>query len=120
MANFGGRIIFNFGGTAIPPVEGSIELDPTAVESEAQANQDGSIAYMVKPKVPGAELRLRDAARYDWQALLMRTGDVTIDETDNNVTHFFTGARLVGNPKINRSTGEVTGLRVAGGQYKRR
>ena len=115
---FGGRITFNFAGTYIPPSEGEFVLDPALYTKESKTNQDGSQAIMLKPKQPGCEVKLRNVKGFDWQAVMTLTGNVTIIEQDNGVTHLFTNTTLVGEPKINLVTGEVDGLKVEGGTYQ--
>jgi hypothetical protein len=53
---------------------------------------------------------------------LMRSNrfNITIDEDSNEVTHYFTRAFLVGDPQINRVTGEVTGISIAAEAYNRK
>jgi hypothetical protein len=115
---FGGRVTFDFAGTKIPPSDGDFVLDPSLYDVESKANYDGSAAFMLKPKLPGCELRLRNVG-VDWQAILLQIGNITIVEQDNGRTHLFTGARLTGTAKVNISTGEVDGLRVEGGRYQK-
>jgi hypothetical protein len=116
---FGGRITFNFGGQYIPPSEGEFVIDPALYEVEAKANQDGSMARIMKPKLPGIEIKLRNAAGIDWQAIMLTIGNATVTEQDNGRIHLFTGGMLTGTPKINLVTGEVDGLRVEGGSYQK-
>lgn len=116
---FGGRITFEFDGLRIPPCDGDITLDPSTREVDARANQDGSAAYSMKPKLPNAKIKLRHANGIDWAALMLRSGNVTIKEEDNGRTHLFTKTRLTGKPDINLTTGEVDGLQVEGGKYTR-
>jgi hypothetical protein len=115
---FGGRISFQFGPTVIPPADGEIVLDPSLYEVSSKTNQDGTASYELKPKQPGADIKLRNVGDVDWQAILLQTGNVTITEETNGRTHLFTGTRLVGSAKVNLSTGEVDGLRVEGGAYQ--
>lgn len=116
---FGGRVTFQFAGQTIPPSDGEFVLDPALYEVEEKANYDGSAAFMLKPKLPGCDIKLRNAGGVDWQAIILQTGNCTIVEQDNGRTHLFTGARLVGSPKVNISTGEVDGLRIVGGNYQK-
>ena len=92
-------------------------LDPAIYTAEVKTNQDGSPAYILKPKQPGAEFKLRISANINWKGLLLQIGNCTIREIDNNVTHLFTNTRLTGTPKHNLSTGEIDGLKIEGGTY---
>jgi hypothetical protein len=115
---FGGRVTFQFGSLVIPPSDGEFVIDPSLYEVTAKTNQDGSAAYELKPKQPGAEIKLRNVGDVDWNAILLQTGNCTIVEQTNGRTHLFTNTRLVGTAKVNISTGEVDGLRVEGGTYQ--
>lgn len=116
---FGGRITFEFAGLKIPPCDGDFVLDPSTFNVEAKANQDLTGAYMLKPKLPGCDIKLRHHADVDWDAILRQVGNCTIAEENNGRTHLFTNTRLTGTAKVNLSTGEVDGLRVEGGKYQR-
>lgn len=115
---FGGRITFKFGSITIPPSDAEITLDPSLYTVSSRTNQDGSAAYELKPKQPGADIKFRNVGDVDWNAILLQVGNVTITEITNGRTHLFTGTRLVGDAKVNTSTGEVDGLRVEGGTYQ--
>ncbi len=116
---FGGRISFEFDLINYPPTEGDIEIDPSLVEVTGLANQDGSAAYHLKPTLVGAEFKLRHVNGVDWNALMFKIGNCTITEENNGRTHLFTKTRLTGLPKVNTATGEVSGLKIQGGQYTR-
>lgn len=114
---FGGRVTFTFNGWTTPIADADVILDPALYQSEVKTNQDGSPAYILKPKQPGAEFKLRISANINWKDLMLQTGNCTIREVDNNVTHLFTGTRLTGTPKRNLTTGEIDGLKIEGGTY---
>lgn len=116
---FGGRITFEFAGTPIPPTDAEIKLDPSLVEVKGEANQDGSAAYAMKPKLVAADFSLRHANGIDWNAMMFQIGNLTITEENNGRTHLFTKTRLTGKPDINLSTGAVSGLKAEGGTYTR-
>ncbi len=116
---FGGRIVFTFNGVTIPPADGDFVIDPSLYDVSAEANQDGTASYRLKPKLPGAEIKLRNVGDVDWNAILLQIGNCTIVEQTNGRTHLFTGTRLVGSAKVNVSTGEVDGLSIMGGTYQR-
>lgn len=116
---FGGRITFEFAGTVLSFTEATVTIIPSNVKAESKANQDGTPCYMYAPQLVGADFRLRDAASIDWSTFMRTTGNCTIVEADNGITHLFTACRLVGEPKENRADGEVDGLSIRGGQYQK-
>jgi len=116
---FGGRVTFEFDGKRIAPCEGDFVLDPANISTEARANQDGTAAYILKPKLMGCDVKLRHQSGINWRDIMLTKGNATIVEENNGRTHLFTGCRLVGDPKVNITTGEVDGLRIEGDQYQR-
>ena len=116
---FGGRISIEIGDDRFSPTEADIELLPTNIEVEHEANQDGTPCYKVKPRLYEADIKLRQPCGIVWNdKMRVCKVNATIVEIDNGRTHLFTGARIVGRPSVNLSTGEVTGLRIAGPQYQ--
>src|SRR4051794_28625893 len=106
MANngqFGGRVTFEFAGRRIPPCDGDIKLDPTNMEYESRTNQDGSPAYIGKPKQFGADISLRHHKDVNWNTLIRQIGNCTIVEEENGRSHLFTGCRLIGKAEVNVS-----------------
>lgn len=117
--SFGGLITLEIDGVALSPTAADIMIDPTNIEVTDEANQDGSAAFMSKPKLFGAEITLRNPCGMKWNATMRKCKvNATIVEVEQNRSHLFTAARLVGKPQINLSSGEVTGLRIAGAQYQ--
>lgn len=116
--SFGGRVIIEIDGVRYKQTEAEIEIDPADREVSADANQDGSACYKVKPKLPAAELELRNDCGIVWASTMLKCHvNATITEEDNNRVHLFTNARITGTPKINVSTGAVKGLKIEGGTY---
>jgi hypothetical protein len=117
---FGGRISIQSGdGTRFAPADGEISIEPTNIETEATANGDGSACFTAKPKLYGATLKFRDRSGIVWNDIMRKTLDITISEDDNDITHVFTSARIVGKPSIDRANGEVTGCEIRGSQYQK-
>ncbi len=116
---FGGRITLVFAGQPLVQCEADFVIDPSLYEKGALANHDGSAAYTLKPKLVGCEIKPRDIGNVDWNALLLKEGDATIVEETTGRTHFFTKTQLVGTAKSNLSSGEVDGLSLAGGSYRK-
>lgn len=117
--SFGGRVVIDIDGVRYPLTEANVSLDPTNIEVEAVANQDGSMARIVHPRLYGADIALRNSCGLVWNDLMARCKvNVSIVEEDTKRQHLFTGATIVGKPKINLSNGEVTGMTIAGPSYK--
>lgn len=116
---FGGRVSVTVDDKRFAPTEADITLDPSNLEITGQANQDGSAAYMAKPKLFGAEITFRQPCGLVWNTEMRKCKiDVTIVEEDNGRTHIFSGARITGSPRVNISKGEVSGLRIEGDTYR--
>jgi hypothetical protein len=117
--SFGGRVSIAIDGARYTPSEADITIQPANREVTAQANQDGSAAFMSKPRLPSADIKFRHGCGIVWNDLLLKCKlDVTIEEEDNGRTHMYTAARLTGTPEINLSNGEVTGMKIEGANYK--
>lgn len=116
---FGGKITLEFAGIKLVQCEADFVVDPAYFEKSAKANQDGSAAYMLKPKLPGIDIKPRDSSDIDWNAMMLKHGNATVVEETTGRTHFLTGCQLTGTPKPNLSNGEVDGLRLEGGVYRK-
>ncbi len=114
---FGGIVSITFGTLSLTLDESAVKLSPALAEVTAQANQDGTAAYIVKPELVGAEVSFRNVADVNWSTMNMQYGNVTIKEVSNGRTHLFTNTRCIGKPDVDVSTGAVTGLKFAGGTY---
>lgn len=118
--SFGGRIVIEIDGVRYPPTEADVSIDPTNMEVEAMPNQDGSMARLVHVRLYGAEFTLRNSCGIVWDAAMAKCKvNVSIVEETTQRQHLFTGATIVGRPKLNLSNGEVSGLSIAGPAYKR-
>ncbi|MGJ4971020.1 MULTISPECIES: hypothetical protein [unclassified Bradyrhizobium] len=118
-SNFGGRISVTAGTDRFPPSDADISIEPTNIKVEAKANGDGSPCFTASPKLFGAKIKFRDRSGIVWNDVIRKTLDVTIVEEDNSRTHIFTSARIVGEPDVNLSTGEVEGCEIRGPQYQK-
>ncbi|MDQ2080477.1 phage tail tube protein [Xanthobacteraceae bacterium Astr-EGSB] len=117
--SFGGRVSIAIDGVRYTPSEADITLQPANREVTAQANQDGSAAFMAKPRLPSADIKFRNNCGIAWSELLLKCKiDATIEEEDNGRTHMFTAARITGTPEVNLSSGEVSGMKIEGPNYK--
>lgn len=116
--SFGGRISVEIGGKRYG-VRGDITIEPTNAEVAADANHDGSAFFTVRPKLYAASMSFSHPCGLRWSAEMARCKvNVTIVEEDNSRTHLFTGARIVGRPSFNLSSGEVSGISIASDQYQ--
>lgn len=117
--SFGGRIAITADGVRMTPSEADIEIEPTNIEVEAKVNGDGSMCRTVKPKLHLMKVKFRDRSGIVWNDMMRKCKlDVVADEIDNNRQHLMTGACFAGKPSVNRSTGEVDGIEIAGPQYQ--
>ncbi len=115
MYQSGGRLTITVGGTRISP-RGAATLDPAGLEHDVMSNSDGTVSRSTKNKPVTCEVTFdrgqQLAIRWD-SAFMLQFYDVTFLETDTKILHTFTGASLIGSPKINTETGEVSGLSFA-------
>ncbi|WP_128292005.1 phage tail tube protein [Afifella aestuarii] len=120
MARFGGEIIFSFAGGRKLTMRGDFTVKPAGFSAEAITNQDGSVSQSATLMPHGWEGTFEDAADLDWEEL-MRLGDfeVTAREDYTGVSHLFGPGFFVGEPSINRKTGEVSGLSGAHQSYRK-
>jgi hypothetical protein len=125
MADFGGEMRFSFAGNPIT-LRGKVTIEPSSVKVEPITNQDGSVSRTLTPKGFTAELAFEDtgpdaATELDWDGIL-RNGpyDMSLVEDHNGLLHTWSSARFVGDAKVDRMTGEVTGLQVHSQTYRKR
>lgn len=124
MHTAGGRVTTVING--IPySARGEITLDVSAMEVEANANQDGSVFRTVKAKPRTATLTFdrfvdQDGRVLPWSdnIMLLTRIPFTFIELDTNVTHLLTDGCFVGKPEHNLATGEVAGLSIAATKYQ--
>jgi len=105
-------------GTAFS-LRGTFNVNPSRISTEAVTNGDGSVDRQATNRPATAEINFADRG-IDYDAL-MRSGrfNMTAIEDFSGVTHYFTSAFMVGDPQLNRQTGEVTGLSIAAEKYSR-
>lgn len=85
----------------------------SAVSITTGVNSDGSGYKTVAPKLVGLDLSFDRGVGVAWDsALVLADIDVTFVEDDIGLTHVFTSANWDGDPTIDSSTGEVTGLKI--------
>lgn len=116
--SFGGRITIDIDGDRFS-ARGDVTIEPTNSEVTADANHDGTPFFMVKPRLYSFAATFSNPCGLRWSGKMAKCRmNVTIVEEDNNRTHLFTGARLVGRPSVNISTGEVSGVSGATDRYQ--
>ena len=94
---FGGTIYLTVDGERFTPSEGDITIMPTNAEVEGLANQDGSAAYKVSPRLVRAEISFRQGCGFKWADWMLKCKvNATIVEETNGRQHLFTGTRFVG------------------------
>lgn len=117
MNTTGGRFSLTING-AVYSGRGEAKINPSRVELENGANQDGSGYSTVKPILTSLELTFDRGVGLVWdETMMLQTVNVTFIETDAGVTHLFTGGRWSGKPELNTKDGEVSGLKIETDQY---
>ena len=122
MADFGGVVRFTYGGTPLV-MRGKLTTDPASVKANPITNQDNSTSRSLEPKGFGAEVTFEDstegaATPQDWDAILLGGPyNITAVEDTTNIIHTWTAANFVGDVKVDRMNGEVSGLSIHGGSY---
>jgi len=116
-ANSGGRVALTItavdGGQRKVSIRGSVTIQETTTETEAQANSDGTM-YVTTKAVPAiAEITLSDRCGLKLADLLNCYIDATIEIIDMRRVYFFTRARMVGRPSLKTEDGEISGLKLA-------
>ncbi|GJE27948.1 phage tail tube protein [Methylobacterium organophilum] len=117
--SFGGRITITAGSEKLV-ARGEITLDISDREVSAESNQDGSTYYTTKMMPVGGDCSFTETCSGSWPDRMKNCKvNITIVEEDHGRQHLFTGTRLIGRPKYNTSTGEISNVTWAGGTYKR-
>jgi hypothetical protein len=124
MHTSGGRVSTVIGGVAYS-ARGVITLNPSNINVTAGANQDGSVYRTVAPKVRTAEITFdrfvdNDGVPLKWAENIMEQVNlgITFVEQDGGLTHILSGGFFTGEPTMDTSTGEVSGLGLAADSYK--
>lgn len=120
----GGRVSTVINGQAFS-ARGVITLAVSNITVTGDVNQDGTLYRTVKPKARTAELtfdRFVDANGtplvWDETLMLLTNIPITFVEDDTNTTHLLTGGFFTGDPQMDTSTGEVSGVQLAADSYK--
>jgi len=125
MADFGGIMHFKAFGKLIK-LRGKVTIDPSNVKAEPGANHDGTTYRTFSVNGFGAEVMFQastgedisNATDVNWDALLKApAGPIILSEDQVGVLHTWSGATFVGEPKVDRENGEVSGLRILSDFY---
>lgn len=124
MHTSGGRVSTVIGGVAYS-ARGVITLNPSNINVSAAANQDGSVYRTVAPKVRTAEITFdrfvdNEGQPLKWAENIMLQVNlgITFVEQDGGLTHILSGGFFTGEPTMDTSTGEISGLGLAADSYK--
>jgi hypothetical protein len=119
MAKLGGRISMRLSTGLLISMRGGMTIMPSGQSNEIITNQDSTISVVATPMARRFEMTFEDRG-IDYDALMKADAfNVTFVEEFTGVTHYFTDAYMVGDPSINRGTGEVSGLSGAAQAYSR-
>lgn len=124
MHTSGGRVSTVIGGVAYS-ARGVITLNPSNMNVSAGVNQDGSLYRTVAPKARTAEITFdrfvdNDGVPLKWAENIMALVNlgITFVEQDGGLTHILSGGFFTGEPTMDTSTGEISGLGLAAESYK--
>ena len=105
----GGRVRITANGN-IWSARAAVLITPINYERKVESNQDGTIYTTTKPMPAEAEITLSDSCGMAIEDIMACPLDVTIDLVDVRRQYLFSKAVVVGRPKINTETGEISGL----------
>ncbi|MCI0555738.1 MAG: phage tail tube protein [Anaerolineae bacterium] len=116
----GGRIAITVGEHVFSG-RGDCEIEPRTEEREAGMTNDGKMFGIVRAKTAKMEIVFANLCERDPLELFdfKCKVNVTVEEIDRGFRHLFTEAMIIGTPRINLSTGEVSGIMVETDQYTR-
>ncbi len=124
MSDFGGMMRLTVNGNPLT-LRAKFESEPSSVELDGGANQDGSVYRTFKPTGYVFEPTFEDTAvsvatSQDWEAITQGGPyNVTLVEEQTSRLYAWTGAQFEGKPRVDHMTGEVTGLKFRATGYKR-
>ncbi|VFU07934.1 hypothetical protein [Methylocella tundrae] len=116
MADFGGFMRFTVNGSPLT-LRAKFESEPSALEMDGGANQNGSIYRTMKPMGYIFEPTFEDtptgtATALDWAAIMLGGPyNISLVEEQTGRLHTWTGAQFEGKPRVDHMTGEVTGIK---------
>jgi hypothetical protein len=94
---------------------GDLTLLTAPIEKTANATANGGMYTTHKAKLVTAKVTFANRCKADPMKLHSENCpiDVVFVEKSRGIRHLFTQAVIVGNPEINASTGEVSGIEIA-------
>jgi hypothetical protein len=107
----GGRVSTVIDGRTYS-ARGVITLNVSNINVSAGANQDGTVFRTVAPKARTAEISFDRFVDIDGEPLRWAEHIMELE------THILTGGFFTGEPTLDTSTGEVTGVALAADSYK--
>ena len=107
----GGRVRITANGN-IWAARAAVTIIPVNFERKVESNQDGSIYTTTKAMPYEAEITLSDSCGMHIGDIMACPIDVTIELIDLRRTYLFSKAVVIGRPKINTETGEISGLTI--------
>lgn len=109
----GGRVRVTANGQTWS-TRGAVTIMPIPFERKVESNNDGTIYTTTKAVPVEAEIQFSDFCGMDLNTLMTCPLDVTIELIDLNRQYLFSKCVVVGRPKINTETGDITGMTIAG------
>ena len=91
----------------------SVSVTPFNFERDVKSNQDGTIYTITKPVPAEADISLSDYCGLDLSAIMGCPIDATIDFTTMRRRYLFTKGVVIGRPKINAETGEISAVKIS-------
>lgn len=119
MNKFGGEIRFALSTGEKPVLRGQIEVMPSNINAGSVTNQNGSVSKTAELTGYRFNITPEDGGE-DWDAIMRADSfNMTAVEDYTGVTHMWTDGTFVGEPSINRNTGEVSGISGIANRYTR-
>jgi hypothetical protein len=124
MHTSGGRVSININGLSYS-ARGEIKINPSGLTADVGTNQDGTLYKTIKPKPISAECtfdRFVDVngtpLKWNKDLMLLNNIPITFTEQDTGKQQLLTNGTFVGDPQIDLSTGEVSGVSLAAEKYE--
>jgi hypothetical protein len=118
--DFGGEMRLTVNGSPLV-LRAKFDSEPSSIELDGGANQDGSTFRTGKPKGFMFEPLFQDVPiGTDWDSI-MRGGpyNITLVEDFTGRLHTWTAAQFEGTPRVDHHTGETSGVKGRSQTYSR-
>ena len=109
--NSGSRVHITVGDEKYS-IRAAVTVRPGHTETEAGANQDGSMHISTKPVLAEMDIVFSDRCGLTVEELQNNCINITAVLIDLKRTYLFTRAALVGRAEINTENGEISGIKV--------